>query len=58
MQRAGQPRCFFALDFFAEVLLLDECDDLAATFDLLDLALLALADLLDFERDACDELLP
>ena len=51
---------FFELDFFAETLLLDERDDFALTFDLLDLldlALLAL-DLLDLERDACAELFP
>ena len=51
-----QPLCFFALGFFA-VALLDERDDFALTFDLLDLDLLAFA-LLDFERDACAELLP
>ena len=61
-RRTRQPLFFFELDFFAETLLLDECDDFAIVFDLLDLDLLALAllalALLDFECDACTELFP
>jgi hypothetical protein len=50
------------LDFFADALPLEACDDFALAFDLLDFDVLDLAlltlDLLDLERDACAELFP
>ena len=57
-RRTRQLRWLFALDFFADVLLLDECDDFfALAVDLLDFALLDFA-LLDLECDARAELRP